>query len=110
VNPPRAAYLDFPLGHTAGKPHQIQLNRAILRDALAGFESLLEPGALILRYEWDTDDGWKDGVMRPRAATAEHGDQRVERAREPQYQNAADRALAEQALASGGCTTCIWLE
>ena len=36
ANPPRAAYLDFPLGHTAGKPHQPLLNRAIVRDALAG--------------------------------------------------------------------------
>ena len=64
----------------------------------------------MLDYEWDTDDGWKDGVMRPRAAHDGHGDQRVERARAPQYQNDADRALAEGALASGGCTTCIWLE
>jgi len=110
ANPPRAAYLDFPLGHTAGKPRQDALNDSILRDALAAFELLTQPGVVMLDYEWMDDDAWKDGVMRPRAPGAGHGDNRVERVAEPQYQNDADRELADQALATGGCTSCIWLE
>jgi hypothetical protein len=111
VNPPRAAYLDFPLGHTAGKPHQPALNRSIVRDALAGFEALSQPGeVLMLDYEWADDDAWKDGVMRPRQSGGEHGDQRVGRVAEPQYQTETDRQMAEQALASGGCKSCIWIE
>jgi len=39
VNPPRAAFLDFPLGHTAGKPGDPELQRAILADALSSFAS-----------------------------------------------------------------------
>lgn len=111
VNPPRAAYLDFPLGHTAGKPHQGALNRAILRAALSAFETLTRPGqVLMLDYEWQDDDGWKDTVMRPRPGASRHDDTRVERYPDPQYQSAADRAAAEAALASGGCATCVWLD
>lgn len=111
ANPPRAAYVDFPLGHTSGKPHQPDLNRAIVRDALAAFESVTQPGGIrMLAYEWADDDAWKDAVMRPRAAGTAHDDSRVERVAQPQYQSDADRELAEQALARGGCTTCVWLD
>lgn len=111
VNPPRAAYLDFPLGHTAGKPHQAALNRAILRTALAAFESLDRPGeVLMLDYEWRDDDAWKDAVMRPRAHSEHHDDSRVERYPDPQYQTDEDRAAADAALAAGGCATCVWLD
>ncbi len=110
ANPPRAAYLDFPLGHTAGKPHQPRLNRDIVRDALMGFETLQQPGMLMLPYEWADDDAWKDGVMRPRSPNAQPDDSRVERDATPQYQTESDRALADAALASGGCPTCVWLD
>jgi hypothetical protein len=111
ANPPRAAYLDFPLGHTAGKPHQPQLNRDIVCDALSAFETLTQPGGVsMLPYEWASDDAWKDSVMRPRSPGAEHGDSRVERDASPQYQTADDGALAEAELARGGCATCVWLD
>lgn len=111
VNPPRAAYLDFPLGHTSGKPHQSRLNHDIVRDALAVFETATMPGQVVtLPYEWAADDGWKDSVMRPRSTGDGHGDARVERATQPQYQTEADRTMAQQTLAQGGCATCIWLD
>jgi hypothetical protein len=111
ANPPRAAYLDFPLGHTAGKPHQPRLNHDIVRDALAGFETLRQPGqVLTLPYEWADDDAWKDGVMRPRSPAEKHDDSRVERDATPQYQTEQDRALADAELARGGCATCVWLD
>ena len=111
VNPPRAAYLDFPLGHTSGKPHDPVLNRAILRDALRGFETLRTPGEITtLPYEWTADDSWKDSVMRPRGASDSQRDDRVARSAEPQYQSDDDRAAADAALAQGGCATCVWVE
>jgi len=111
ANPPRAAYLDFPLGHTAGKPHQRELNRAIVRDALRSFETLRAPGDVVmLPYEWAADDAWKDTAMRPRQDKAGQRDDRVERRADPQYQTEADRAAADDALAHGGCTTCVWLD
>jgi len=111
ANPPRAAYLDFPLGHTAGKPNQPRLNRDIVRDALNAFETLKQPGQVsMLPYQWADDDAWKDGVMRPRSPVAKHDDSRVERDATPQYQTEQDRALAEAELARGGCATCVWLD
>ena len=34
VHPPRAVFLDYPLGHTTGKPHEPALQRDILLQAL----------------------------------------------------------------------------
>ncbi len=111
VNPPRSVYLDFPLGHTSGRPHQRALNHDIVRDALTAFETLKEPGqTVMLRYEWADDDAWKDDVMRPRTSGSGDGDSRVERTAQPQYQTDSDRTSAEAALASGGCPACVWLD
>ncbi len=118
ANPPRAAFLDYPLGHTTGKPHDPELQRAILVDALRAFETLAEPGSVeMLPYRWseddadDADDSWKDRVMRPDPeAGGGHDDDRTERTAVPQYQTERDRELAEAALASGGCPTCVFLE
>lgn len=111
ANPPRAAFLDFPLGHTCGKPHQRALNRSIVRDGLRAFETLRAPGEVaMLPYEWAADDAWKDSAMRPRTGESRQRDDRVERRADPQYQTDADRAAADDALAHGGCPTCVWLD
>ena len=116
VNPPRAAFLDFPLGHTTGKPQAPELQRAILRAALAAFESIDAPGGVnMLPFEWADDDAWKDTVMRPRPSETIGGDlavhdERTARHGTPQYQCARDRELAERAQREGGCPTCVWLE
>ncbi len=114
VNPPRAVYLDYPLGRTAGKPTNPDNQRQVMRDTLAAFAEIANPGDIVrLDYEWTADDSWKDRVMRPdpdKAASStkgssEHEDDRVERHDTPQYQTAAD---AEAADAS--CPTCVFLE
>ena len=57
VCPPRAVYLDYPLGHTSGRAHDPQLNAAIMADTLAAFEALTEPGSMAhLRYRWAQND------------------------------------------------------
>lgn len=89
VNPPRAAFLDFPLGHTTGKPHDPELQRAILVEALDAFVSLREPGSVKrLPFEWADDDAWKATAMTG-------GDARTPRDATPQYQNEDDRRRAE---------------
>ena len=91
VNPPRAAFLDFPLGHTTGEPHQPQLQRDIMLQALAGLSELTTPGVIIKRlpFRWSHGDGWKE-------TASNDGDTRVERYDTPQYQFEEDRVLAEQ--------------
>jgi hypothetical protein len=57
VNPPRAVFLNFPLGHQTGKPHQPDLQRQIVREAMRAFETIEAPGTIVeLSYVWDPDD------------------------------------------------------
>jgi hypothetical protein len=88
VHPPRTAFLDYPLGHTTGKPHQPELQREILLQALEGFRSLTTPGAVtMLPFQWSTDQAWQE--------TAQRGpDDRRPRYETPQYQHEEDRTRA----------------
>lgn len=99
VNPARALFLDFPLGHTAGKPHDPKLQDGIIEAALHAFETMTATGSIDrLPLHWAEDDSWKDSVMRPKAGSrAGHSDDRSERSGEPQYQFESDREAAEQA-------------
>ena len=89
VNPPRAAFLDYPLGHTTGKPYQPVLQRQILLAALAGFSELTTPGMVkMLPFKWSDDRAWQE--------TAQRGpDDRRPRYDTPQYQYEEDRDRAE---------------
>jgi len=54
VKPPRSAFLNFPLGHQCGKPHDAGLQTRILRDALNVLATAACPGEIVdLPYEWD---------------------------------------------------------
>jgi len=66
VKPPRAVFVNFPLGHQTGKPHQPELQRSIVRDAFLALESMTKPGTVVsLPYVWDErDDGWEDREYR----------------------------------------------
>ncbi len=109
VNPPRAVYLDFPLGHTAGKPGDKALQRRIMIDTLSALDGILAPGTIReLPYRWSSDDGWKDHAMRPKPGSG-HSDDRIERHDTPQYQTDDDLSAAQAALATGECPGCVWL-
>lgn len=100
VNPPRVAFLDFPLGHTTGKPNDPELQRAILTQALAGFSSLTTPGSIhTLPFRWSADDEWKRTAMLD-------GDVRVPRFDTPQYQNEEDRRRATEHTPAQ-CPVCL---
>lgn len=110
VNPPRAVYLDFPLGHTSGKAHDKALQRRIMIQTLQALESIQSPGQIVeLEHQWHTDDGWKDRVMRPQSDSGNHSDDRIERVSEPQYQTDDDATQANAAMRTDGCPTCVWL-
>jgi len=67
VKPPRAVFLNFPLGHQTGKPHQPELQRRIVREALKCFETIARPGEIVeLPYVWDPNDRtWEDRDYTP---------------------------------------------
>ena len=99
VRPPRAAFLDYPLGYTTGKPGEPELQRRILVEALGAFSSLPSPGTVkMLPFRWSEDESWKERAFAL-------GDERLPRDDTPQYQCDADRRLAEQAF-SASCTVC----
>lgn len=115
ANPPRAVFLDYPLGHTAGRVEEPELNREIVRRALAAFHELEVPGSMVhLPYHWAETDGWKDRVMRAQPASdgakAEPEDDRVERHPDPQYQSADDAAAALAAHDGEECLVCAGID
>ncbi|MFZ1887608.1 MAG: hypothetical protein WAU33_06225 [Candidatus Binataceae bacterium] len=57
VKPPRAVFLNFPLGHQTGKPNDPELQRRIVGGAMRAFEAIDRPGTIVqLPYVWDPDD------------------------------------------------------
>lgn len=104
VNPPRAVFLDFPLGHTAGRAGDRAGQRRIMIDTLSALDSIQVPGTVrTLPYRWADTDDWKDRVMRP-DPTGRHSDDRTARTDEPQYEREADRAAA----AAADCPGCFF--
>jgi len=100
ARPPRAVFVDYPLGHSAGRPFDAADQRAILRAALDAFATLSSPGEIrVLPNRWDTDESWRDDAGRTRG-----GDTRQARDETPQFQFPADRdaALASGALGADG--------
>ncbi len=92
--PPRATFVDYPLGHSAGKAFDAADQLEIVRMALGGLETMKEPGEIVrLANAWDATGDW-----RVDAARSKGGDTRESRDESPRFQHPADR---EAALASG---------
>jgi len=95
--PPRAVFMDVPLGHGGGPAFEPEGQLAIARDALTAFAGMQEPGGIVhLDHAWPGGDGWKDAASDDGA-----DDARQPRDLTPRYQLAADRQLAEAASAAG---------
>ncbi len=59
VKPPRAAFLDFPLGHQCGKPHDAALQTSILMNTLNILTTASAPGEIVdLPHEWGEPFDW----------------------------------------------------
>ena len=91
--PPRAVFVDYPLGHSAGRPNDPKDQRAVILGALAQLVAAQRPGELAtLPMRWP-DPAWATEAMR-----ADGGDTRQPRDETPQWQLPEDRA---EAIASG---------
>lgn len=93
VNPPRAMFVDYPLGHTAGKPNDPVDQYVIVRRGLDLFKTVKRPGTLVdIGRRWDLDPNWKAKTL------ADDGvDRRGARDTTPRYQYPEDKVLAEAA-------------
>jgi D-proline reductase (dithiol) PrdB len=68
VKPPRAVFVNFPLGHQCGKADDPAGQRAILKEALRLLETAREGGTLLsLPVRWredDPTDSWEEETFR----------------------------------------------
>ncbi len=100
VNPPRAVFNDFPLGHTAGKPLEPAFNREIMLATLRAFETMRTPGSIEkLPFQWSIDHSWKH-------AGAGEGDNRAPRTEELTYQSEDDMIAASEGKLAEECIVC----
>jgi len=111
VNPPRAVFLDFPLGHTSGRAHDPVEGRQIVWGALRAFADADAPGWIRdMPFRWDDDDSWKDSVMRPvdpdSVSSDSTDDERSPRRDSPQYQSPDDAAAAVESHGGEHCLVC----
>ncbi len=120
AGPARSVYLDFPLGHTSGRPHDPELNLTIMRETLAAFETLTEPGSMLhLNHRWSSTDNWKDKVFAPvergevagdSSPSSGYDDDRVLRHETPQYQTEEDAAAAHAEHEGEDCLVCAGID
>ena len=69
---PRAVFSDFPLGNSAGRPHDVASQDMTLRLALDLLEDAGEAGAITTSpLRWSDDDSWKEDYSNPDKLTAE---------------------------------------
>lgn len=107
ANPPRAVFLDYPLGQTAGRAGDPDEQDFVMNRALNAVEGMTQPGAIeAIDLQWSNDYSWKDAVMRvdPEGDVSSLDD-RTERYSTPQYQHPED-ATALQA----DCKSCVFFE
>lgn len=110
--PPRAAFVDAPLGHTAGPAHEPGLQRRFVEAALQTAVTATGPGTIVdLPYRWH-DDAWRANPLswsRSNTDGGDGGDTRSPRSTEPRYQTEDDRAAAEARSHDEQCRVCIGL-
>ena len=88
--PPRAVFLDYPLGDTCGRSFAPEEQYEITRTGVEALEAIREPGTLLARdHVWSEDESWK-----VEAAKADTGDRRQPRHLVPRYQFEEDRLAA----------------
>lgn len=88
---PRTVFVDYPLGHTAGRPFDPEDQKRIVTSALDALASITAPGQIMtLPAHWSDDNTWRAEAVNP-----DQGDTRQPRDTTPRYQYDADRVLAE---------------
>ena len=90
-NPPRAVFLDYPLGNTLGRPFAPDEQYSVTRSAIEALERTAAPGTIeTLGHVWSDDESWK-----AEAGRTDGIDRRQPRDLTPRYQFEEDRIAAE---------------
>ena len=89
--PPRAQFLNYPLGFEAGPFMDKKGQLEVIRQGLKGFETIDRESIKPLSFTWDA--GWE--LIRQREGEVKSDDTRSPRNTEPQYQTEEDRQAAD---------------
>lgn len=61
---PRQVFLNYPLGNSAGRPHDPENQRSVLRAGLKLLEDAKAPGIIVdLPYTWSDSRAWMEKFM-----------------------------------------------
>ncbi len=61
---PRFYWSNFPLGHSAGKPHDIESQQATLAGALSLFDRATQPRTTVTNPQrWSANEAWQQDFM-----------------------------------------------
>jgi len=61
---PRQVFLNYPLGNSAGRPHDPENQRSVLRAGLKLLEDAERPGIIVdLPYTWSDNGDWMEKFM-----------------------------------------------
>ena len=96
ARPPRAAFLDYPLGHEAGRPFDAADQLSVVTQALELLRKLDAPAIVPLGNTWA--EGWE--AVRVESQKTDGTDLRSPRDETPRYQTPEDAALAQRLGAS----------
>ena len=107
ANPPRAVFLDYPLGQTAGRAGDPNEQDLVMNSALNALETMTQPGAIeTIDLDWSDGHSWKDAVMRVDPdSDLSNLDDRSERYSTPQYERMEDADAA-----ASDCASCIFFD
>ena len=107
ANPPRAVFLDYPLGQTAGRAGDPNGQDLVMNSALNALETMTQPGAIeTIDLDWSDGHSWKDAVMRvDPGSDLSNLDDRSERYSTPQYERMEDADAA-----ASDCASCIFFD
>lgn len=86
--PPRVTFLDYPLGHSGGRPFDPENQFSVVRSAIGNLQTMQTPEIRHLPFTWP--EGWA-----AEQARSQGGDSRSPRDTTPRYQKEEDRRLVE---------------
>ena len=89
--PPRAAFLNYPLGFEAGRFKDTVNQYEVIKQAVSLFDQMQKESIVNLDYQWE--EGWE--MVELRETSSSNPDQRSPRDETPQYQSEEDKRLAE---------------
>ncbi len=114
ANPPRAVFVDLPLGHTTGAPNDPVGQRQLLTDALAAGFAISGPGQIVdLPFRWIDDDwkgaplSWSRRAQSDGSSGSDAGDTRTSRSDQPFYYDPADEQAAGEISWDDQCKVCL---